>query len=366
MEEAVILVDLQGKIVLVNPRIAMLGLRPADLQDHYLGELLRDTSIELVQHLGFSSVQEMGQVFYDLGRTDDLWEKYNSQLYMIRVEQRELYMQRYILPVKDNRGETIGALLVFYNKTEEQELNRAREEFSRMIVHDLRSPLTAVTTSLKLLREVVAEGNEAYPVVQTATDGSNRVIRKLLGRVSSLLDIAKMESGQLSIETDITELTPLAENVCAELKPLAQELAIVLTIQKEAGVAPFHVDADKVERLLLNLVDNALKYSPTESEIVIRIHPPGGHEVGDGFARVEVVDRGPGVPDEYKLKLFDRFVQIEGRQKVRRGVGLGLTFCKLVVETHGGRIWIEDNPGGGSIFAFTLPVADLTRLPDDE
>lgn len=82
--------------------------------------------------------------------------------------------------------------------------------------------------------------------------------------------------------------------------------------------------------------------------------------------RIDVIDNGLGVPDEYKVSLFKEFVQVEGRQRVRRGVGVGLTFCKLVAEAHGGRIWIEDNPEGGSIFAFTLPVAVMARLPDDD
>jgi signal transduction histidine kinase len=78
-----------------------------------------------------------------------------------------------------------------------------------------------------------------------------------------------------------------------------------------------------------------------------------------GFIRVDVSDTGPGVPDEYKARLFDRFVQMEGAHGRRRGTGLGLTYCRLTIEAHGGTIWIEDNPAGGAIFAFTLPVADV-------
>ena len=94
---------------------------------------------------------------------------------------------------------------------------------------------------------------------------------------------------------------------------------------------------------------------------------PGSRGAPEGFVRADVIDNGPGIPDEYKSTIFDSFMQVEGRQKVRRGVGLGLSFCKLVVEAHDGRIWIEDNPdGGGSIFSFTLPVANLARFSDDE
>jgi signal transduction histidine kinase len=261
-------------------------------------------------------------------------------------------------------GIIIGVLLVFYNKTEEEELARTREELSRMIVHDLRSPLTAVTTSLRLLQELVPKDLPVYEVVVSTTDASRRAIRKLLSRVDSLLDVARMESGQLSIDSELTELSFLVDNVRTELGPLAHELNVTIESQIDAKLPPLDIDGDKVERVILNLVDNALKYTAQDSKIVVRNHPPGEDGAAEGFVRIDIADRGPGVPTAYKMTLFDRFVQIEGRRKVRRGVGLGLTFCRLVTEAHGGRIWIEDNPGGGTIFAVTLPVANLSKLDE--
>jgi signal transduction histidine kinase len=365
MEEAVILVDIFGKIVLVNPRVDMLELTPTQLLNRYLTDLMKDSSLAFAELLGFASMPQMGRFFYDLSRTDD-WKEYTPQLYQHHKENSTLHIQRYIIPVTDEQEKTIGALMVFYNKTEEEELQHARDEFSRMVVHDLRSPLTAVTTGLKLLRDMATEDNALYPIIEMTTDSSGRAIRKLLSRVSSLLDIAKLESGKLTVDTEFTELTYLATGVFDELNPLAQELEIKLTTQIPDALPPLDIDEDKVERLLLNLVDNALKYSPIKSEILIRAHDPGQNGAPEHFVRVEVVDNGPGIPDEYRTSLFESYVQVEGRQKVRSGVGLGLTFCKLVAEAHGGKIWIEDNPTGGSIFSFTLPAAQLTRPPGDE
>jgi signal transduction histidine kinase len=93
--------------------------------------------------------------------------------------------------------------------------------------------------------------------------------------------------------------------------------------------------------------------------VVIEAYPPGRVDIEEGFIRVEVRDTGPGIPDEYKERLFDRFTQVDGQHGRRRGTGLGLTFCRLAVEAHGGRIWVENNPQGGAIFAFTLPVIEL-------
>ncbi len=379
MEEAIVLVDARGEIALANPRIRMLGLEPGDLLHRTISGLLHaGAHHDLPMRLGFESADEMSEIITDLA-TPENWKGYAPVLYTVPNDaQGTLYIQRYVIPVKDAGEQFKGALLVFYNKTEEQELQRARDEFSRMLVHDLRSPLTAVTTSLKLLQEIVPKDADFRDMVETTTDASRRAIRKLLTRVDSLLDISKMESGRVSIDTDIAELATIADNVSVELSPLAHELDVQIVSELDEHLPLLDIDADKVERLLLNLVDNALKYAPADSAVIIRAKetvpsitsnattngdPPATRR--QRWVKVEVIDQGPGVPEDYKETLFDSFVQVEGRRKVRRGVGLGLTFCKLVAEAHGGRIWIDDNPGGGSIFAFTLPVTTAAFSPED-
>lgn len=361
MDEALILVNARGKIALANPRIDLIGLEPDALVNQQITDLLKADAVpNFAKKLGFNTEQELESLLHMLSTSWDDEEEPEPHLFVASDDAGMRYIQRFIIPIRDEGGQIMGALLVFYDKTEEQELNRAREELSRMIVHDLRSPLTAVTTSLKLLREVVPKESDFYNVVATTTEASRRAVKKLLGRVDSLLDISKMQSGRLTIDPDLTDLPTLADSVCVELSPLAHELNINVTSQIDGDVPLLNIDADKVERLLLNLVDNALKYSPSQSTVIIRAYPPD-----DDFVRVEVVDNGPGIPAEYKESLFDSFVQVKGRAAVRRGVGLGLAFCKLVADAHGGRIWFEDNPEGGSIFAFTLPVAQMAYLPDD-
>ena len=192
--------------------------------------------------------------------------------------------------------------------------------------------------------------------MKSTTDGGRRAIQKLLSRVNSLLDVAKMENGFMALDAKPSELATLVDNICVELSPLAQELGVIIKPEISAELPLLEIDADKVERMLLNLVDNALKFSPSDTTVMVRAHEPGAEGAAPGFIRIDVIDSGPGVPDEYKLMLFDRYVQVRGRKGARRGTGLGLTFCRLVTETHGGQIWIDDNPMGGSIFSFTLPV----------
>jgi len=352
MDEAIVLINSNGEIALANFRVDMLGLEVDQLQGHKINEIAEGGFAE---RLGFKSDRDLARFVEDLG-VPGTWKNQPPHTYVYQDNGTALYVQRYVIPVPDEQGQTMGALLVFYNKTEEYELNRTREELSRMIVHDLRSPLTAVTTSIKLLRDLVPKDSDYYSIVETTTDASRSAIRKLLARVDNLLDISKMESGKLEIETEVVELATLVDSVCIELSPLAHELEISIEAEIPDSLPLLSIDADKVERLVTNLVDNALKYSPANGHVVIQTNQ---NAAAPDYIRVDVIDNGPGVPDEYKENLFEQFVQVKGRQKVRRGVGLGLAFCKLVAEAHGGKIWIEDNPAGGSIFAFTLPVAPV-------
>ncbi len=112
----------------------------------------------------------------------------------------------------------------------------------------------------------------------------------------------------------------------------------------------------------MNLVDNAIKFTPSGGQVMIAVYSPGTMGAEEGFVRVEVSDTGPGIPDQHKERLFDRFAQLDGQRGRRRGTGLGLAFCRLAVEAHGGQIWVEDHPQGGAIFALTLPVRRITML----
>jgi signal transduction histidine kinase len=365
MTEAIVLIDQSGHIALANPRVDLLNLSQDALLNRHINSLLAEESIRLAAHMGFSANEDM-YTLLEAMRAPGAWGGIDPVSYTLEGENGLVYLQRHVLPVQAEDGKRVGVLLVFYDETEERELAQARQDLSSMIVHDLRSPLTAVTTGLKLLRDLVPPGSSLRPPVESTIDTSQRAIRKLMSRVDSLLDISRMESGQLNLEQEPTDLATLSDNVCLELSPLAHELGVTLTSEVEDHFPPLNVDRDKVERLLQNLVDNALKYVPMDGFVTIRAYRPGTHRAAVGFARIDVWDTGPGIPDDYKAKLFDRFIQVKGRRGARRGIGLGLTFCKMVVEAHGGEIWIEDNPSGGSIFAFTLPMTVLSRFDETD
>lgn len=359
MEEGIILIDLTGQVALANPAVHLIGMEPEELIGKSVVELIDADDLHFSERLGFSSGEAIRRLLRDLKNQD--WRGVVPHTYDLTGEDGLITLQRQLIPIRDEQNTHSGVLMVFYNKTEERELARARDSISQMIVHDLRSPLTAVTTSLRLLSELVPKDSDYRPLVEKTTDASRRAIRKVLTRVDSLLDISKMESGEIYLEREPTTLSHLVNVVKGELDPLAHELDIKIISNVNDDLPFIDVDSDKVERMLLNLIDNALKYSPAHKAVTINA------TADDKIMTVYVADEGPGVPDEYKKRLFDRFVQVQGRQVVRRGVGLGLTFCRLVAESHGGKIWIEDNTDAdsGSKFVFTLPIANMTLDDDD-
>ncbi len=351
MHEGILLIDSSGVVVLANPQIGiMFDLSPSKITGQTIEALLAHRGLNFAGQLGFEEDtlrQLVMEMQYGRWLGGNARDSYRVEKPMIR------FIDRTMVSTHANTGPVIGLLLVFADATEERELTQAREDLTRMIVHDLRSPLTAISTSMRLLGEIAPQDKGLERILNRTTDASQRALRKLLNLVDSLLDIAKMESGSMTLELAEHMLAPIAYSVRMELHPLADELSITVDILIPESLPHLNIDAEKIERVLLNLVDNALKFTPIDGvvRIVARTDP-----VQRGFVRIEVSDTGPGIPDDYKERIFDRFQQVDGSQGRRRGTGLGLTFCKLTVEAHNGNIWIEDNSVGGSIFALTLPV----------
>lgn len=357
MREGIILISEAGQIALANPRVRrLLGLDPNKIIGVPLAQLVNDPDIALAERLGFPPAALLALINnLDAGHWDESSRDGDRVTFQVNTPKRR-FIDRANAPVRDDQGRVIGLLMVFVDVTEERELVQAREDLSNMIVHDLRGPLTAVTTSLKLINELAPDDDRLGKAIRQTTEASARAVRKLLNLVDSLLDISKLESGVIAIECEPTQLHPLCASVLDEMAPLANELVVTLRASVPDDLPLLNVDAEKIERVLLNLVDNAIKFTPSKGSVTITAYSPGTMGAKENFVRVEVWDTGPGVPDEHKTRLFDRFAQLDGQRGRRRGTGLGLAFCRLAVEAHDGQIWIEDNPQGGAVFAFTLPV----------
>jgi signal transduction histidine kinase len=230
------------------------------------------------------------------------------------------------------------------------ELQRVRKETSDLIVHDLRNPLGIIYGVLNMFEmvlpvEVLHDNRELFDL---ATTGCERMQRL----VDSLLDVAKLETGEMVLNLTSTNLRPLIEEA-AHREALASKLrGVVIETAADDNLPPAIMDAEQIDRVLANLIDNALKYSPEQSHLFVDAHAEPGQIV------VSVTDQGPGIPAQERERIFERFAQIAGDKPSRRGFGLGLTFCRLTIEAHGGHIWVEAGPGGvGSRFIFTLPLS---------
>jgi len=232
-----------------------------------------------------------------------------------------------------------------------EELLRLREELADMIIHDLRNPLGVISTTLELLHHVpVAEAEQEY--VASVLETMGRSVRRMQRLVDTLLDIARLEEGAMALGLLPLDLEGLVGEVLAEERPLAEKKGVTLESRLPESLPPVLADHDVLLRVLVNLVDNALKFTPRGERVWVAAGPePKG-------VRVEVVDAGPGIPVAERARIFEKFTQVQRQAETRRGVGLGLSFCRMAVEAQGGRIWVEDGPGGrGSRFVFTLPQA---------
>jgi PAS domain S-box-containing protein len=351
LAEGVIVIDQHGAISLANPHIEhLLNVLPDQLTGRRMVDLAGDA---LAERLGFAD-EELHLLDYQLREGARISGDKRVEYQLTTPDRR--FIQRQVVPVSDDSGRVTSIVLIYLDVSEDHELRQTQEEVFSMVVHDLRSPLTSVAASLRLMQDIAQPDDPLGKVVLQTTEISSRALRKLLNLVNSLLDVARMESGITSLEREPCEIGGIIDTVLDELNPLASEMDVRLVNRANERLPALDIDREKIERVLYNLIDNAIKFTPGRADVAIRAVQVDGN----GFVCVSVVDHGPGIPPDYRESLFDRFQQIEGRYARRRGSGLGLTYCKLAVEAHGGQIWIEDNPDGGSIFNFTLP---LMRFP---
>ena len=216
-----------------------------------------------------------------------------------------------------------------------------------MIVHDLKSPLATVMGNLQIMEMLLSEDTDSG--LRAAVDGCVIGAQNIKDLVSSILAVSRLESGKISLDLSESALYDVAEEACSILGPRASQIRIAE--EPVPGRVRVPSDLGLVQRVILNLLTNALDHSPEEHPVVVHISQD------DDVGRVRVVDRGPGIPEEFRDKIFEKFGQVAGAGRIRKGsVGLGLAFCKLAVEAHGGRIGVESSDGDGSAFWFELPL----------
>jgi len=237
------------------------------------------------------------------------------------------------------------------------ELQQLRQDLSAMIYHDLRGPLASIHGSISKLGQVLQ--NHENPAVLKLLHIGFRGTRQLQQMVESLLDIQRMEEGKSILNCQSVEAQVIVVDAVQLVQPLAQDAGQVLTFDVTRDFPMLYVDSDMIIRVLINLMENAVKYTPQGGSI----HLKGTYDQHNAYFTIS--DSGPGIPADKKASIFDKFSRVK-YQDAPKGVGLGLAFCRLAVEAHGGDIHVESELGKGSDFIVRLPLTTAPVLSDQD
>lgn len=280
---------------------------------------------------------------------------------------RELAEGRFDLSIEAGGGDEFAQLAGDFNAMVRRlgELDQMKKNLLSHVSHDLKTPLAAMQETNQLMLEGIPG---------PTTDEQRRLLemnlqsaRRLSAMIAKLLDLARLEAGVMDYDLKTRDMVPLLREALEGVSLRAGERGVPLRADLPEYPLRARCDADRLFQVLENLLENAVKFSPENGVVVLAASvvqglpadaPPeirARTATGGDFALVTVSDEGPGVPDEHKRKIFERFHQVDrGRRPSEGGVGLGLAICSEIVGAHEGYLWVRDNPGGGSVFCFAL------------
>ena len=229
-----------------------------------------------------------------------------------------------------------------------EKTEKLKEDLSDMLVHDMNNILTNISLTL----ESISENKNIEPGILEDLSRAYAGSRELIQMAADLIDISRMEENAISLKIEKVDVGKLLSKCAEELKELAKiDDKEIRRIIDSKGVILVKADKSILKRIIINLLTNALKYSPEKSAVTVR----AGY-LEDSGMKLSVSDPGEEISPEFQETIFGKYEQLEARKKgIRGGKGMGLYFCRMAVEAHGGRIWLESNPGSGTVFTFTMP-----------
>jgi NtrC-family two-component system sensor histidine kinase KinB len=250
--------------------------------------------------------------------------------------------------IKGKDGSKSGIVLLLRDVTRLKDVERMKSEFIMAASHELRTPLTSIGMSIDLLMEHTSQKLEEKD--QELLQAAHEEVLRMKALVNDLLDLSRIEAGQIALEFSNVSIKTLFDHVQKVFKGQLENKKVELSVEFTDDPPTVCADANKITWVVTNLVSNALRYVNEGGNIRLIASRIAS------YVHLSVQDDGPGIPKEYQSKLFQKFVQVKGREG--GGTGLGLAICKEIVRAHGGTIWVESSPGQGSTFIFTLPVAN--------
>ncbi len=267
----------------------------------------------------------------------------------VELPARHQYLQIVVIPDRH----TSGSLLLAQDLTRLRRLETVRRDFVSNLSHELRTPLA----SLKALAETLQEGAlDDPPAARRFVDQIQIEVDALTQMANELLELSRIESGRFALERSPVAAYDLLESACQRMQVQAERAGITLCLECAEDLPEVQVDSQRLGQVLVNLIHNAVKFTPPGGEVVLLadIAPDGGSTGGE--VQFAVRDTGVGIPAEEVSRIFERFYRVD-KSRAGSGTGLGLSIAKHIVEAHGGKIWAESIEGRGSTFFFSIPVA---------
>jgi len=331
------------------------------LNENYDVILVNNIGTEL---LGISESALLGKNMLEVSHTNSLvknitddfarHDKENGNLNYIRIvfREREEYFLKEILNVTDenNPQKTLGYIIILKNVTGFKELDELKSGFVATVSHELRTPLSAMNMSLRLLQDERIGGmNDEQKRITSAMKDE---VKRLLKLVNELLDLSRIESGSEILKYREVKADELVDAAITPMLLQFEQKNIELVTEIEEGLPGLRVDANKIAWVMINLLNNAVRYSADGGQIILKVRKDTGKVI------FSVKDHGSGIEPQYLSRIFEKFVQVKSRniESINKGVGLGLAISKEFVNAHGGDIWVKSETGKGSEFSFSIPV----------
>lgn len=230
----------------------------------------------------------------------------------------------------------------------EEKPDRLREDLTAMVYHDIRSPLSNIVSSLEVLSSLPACAQDA--TAQSMVEIAQRSAERIQRLIDTLLDIDRLEAGQIITSRRPASMRTLIQQAKNLVLPTARVKGLKISTHLSAHLPPVYVDEEMILRVLLNLLENAVKFTTGQGKIQITVKQQGE------MLLTSIKDSGPGIAPSNHQRIFEKYTRLNTLDN-GRGLGLGLAYCRLAVEGHGGQIWVESEPGAGAQFKFTLPIA---------
>jgi signal transduction histidine kinase len=340
--EGILLLDTDLAVVEANPALSEILDQPySEILLHQIGEG------DFAKNLGFQADQAV-EIFEEIiaQRLDD----YRSKV-TLKSKPENIY-ERVISPVLGEDKSIAGWLLVFHDQTEEIRLAQLQEDLTRMLVHDLRSPMVTIQGGLDMIELLVESGEDKDELLEML-EISRRGGQQMLGMINELLSIQKYESGQLVLHYEPVSLPDLVSEVGKGFSSIINHNNQNLSYQISPNLETAFLDRDLIRRTIHNLIDNAIKFTSDGGTIEIEVKPD---QENQDQIMLTVNDNGSGIPKEIQSQVFQKYFNSGNQKSRRKGTGIGLYFCKLAVQAHGGSIDVISEPGKGSTFSIRLPM----------